>query len=80
MGRDVPLDRFIEKAEEVQSDMICMSTLMTTTMDGMKTVINKLHEKGIRDKYKVLIGDGPISQNFSDMIGADLYAKDAVQP
>lgn len=77
LGRDVPLDRFVDKAEEVGSHMICMSTLMTTTMDGMKTVIEKLKEKGIRDKYKVLIGGGPISQNFCDLIGADLYVKDA---
>jgi dimethylamine corrinoid protein len=77
LGRDVPLDRFIEKAEEVQCDLICMSTLMTTTMDGMKVVIDKLKEKNIREKYKVLIGGGPISQRFCELIGADLYCKDA---
>lgn len=77
LGRDVKLERFIEKAEEVNSDIICMSTLMTTTMDGMKTVIDRLKERNIRDKYKVLIGGGPISQRFADIIGADVYAKDA---
>lgn len=77
LGRDVPLDEFIEKSEEIQGDIICMSTLMTTTMDGMKTVIDKLNEKGIRDKYKVMIGGGPISSNFAKRIGADLYTKDA---
>lgn len=77
LGRDVPLERFIEKAEEVNGDLICMSTLMTTTMDGMQTVIDKLKERNIRDKYKVLIGGGPISQSFCDLIGADLYAADA---
>lgn len=77
LGRDVKLDDFVEKAEETNSDFICMSTLMTTTMDGMKTVIDKLKEKSIRDKYKVMIGGGPISQKFADLIGADLYTKDA---
>ena len=77
LGRDVKLERFIEKAEEVNSDIICMSTLMTTTMDGMKTVIDRLKERNIRDKYKIMIGGGPISQRFADMIGADLYTKDA---
>ncbi|MDQ7097184.1 corrinoid protein [Desulfosporosinus sp. PR] len=77
LGRDVPLEQFIAKAEETQSDMICMSTLMTTTMDGMKTVIDRLKEQNLRDKYKVLIGGGPISQTFCDRIGADLYASDA---
>lgn len=77
LGRDVPLNKFIEKAEEVEADIIGMSTLMTTTMEGMKIVIDKLEEKGIRDKYKVMIGGGPISQHFADSIGADLYTKDA---
>lgn len=77
LGRDVPLDKFIEKAEEINASIIGMSTLMTTTMDGMRVVIDKLKEKNIRDKYKVMIGGGPISQHFAKAIGADLYAKDA---
>jgi dimethylamine corrinoid protein len=77
LGRDVKLNRFIETAEEVNADIICMSTLMTTTMDGMQIVINSLKEKNIRDKYKVMIGGGPISQHFAGLIGADSYAKDA---
>ena len=77
LGRDVKLESFIAKAEEVNSDIICMSTLMTTTMDGMKTVIDRLKERNIRDKYKIMIGGGPISQRFAEMIGADLYTKDA---
>lgn len=77
LGRDVPLDDFIKTAEEEQCDFICMSTLMTTTMPGMRTVIEKLKEKNIREKYKVLIGGGPISQKFADEIGADAYTVDA---
>lgn len=77
LGRDVPLDDFIKTAEEEHCDFICMSTLMTTTMPGMKTVIDRLKEKNIRDKYKVLIGGGPISQKFADEIGADAYTADA---
>ena len=77
LGRDVPLDEFVTTAEEKECDFICMSTLMTTTMPGMRTVIEKLEEKNIRDKYKVLIGGGPISQKFADEIGADGYTVDA---
>ena len=77
LGRDVPIDEFIRVAEEEQVDFICMSTLMTTTMSGMKAVIDKLNELDIRDKYKVLIGGGPISQRFADEIGADAYTTDA---
>lgn len=77
LGRDVPLDEFIRVAEEKECDFICMSTLMTTTMEGMKTVIDKLKAQNIRDKYKVMIGGGPISQKFADEIGADAYTVDA---
>lgn len=77
LGRDVPLNRFIDKAEEENADIICMSTLMTTTMPGMKRVIDILKEKNVRSKYKVMIGGGPVSQRFADEIGADLYTLDA---
>ena len=77
LGRDVPLDEFIRTAQEKQCEFICMSTLMTTTMAGMKTVIDRLKEQGIRDKYKVIIGGGPVSQRFANEIGADAYSTDA---
>jgi corrinoid protein of di/trimethylamine methyltransferase len=77
LGRNVPLAAFVEKAKEVDADLICLSTLMTTTMDGMATVIEMLKEEGIRDRFKVLIGGGPISQAFADKIGADGYAGNA---
>lgn len=77
LGRDVPLDEFIRVAEENECDFICMSTLMTTTMEGMKIVIDKLKDQNIRHKYKVMIGGGPISQKFADEIGADAYTVDA---
>ncbi len=77
LGRDVALDDFVNKAEEVNTDLIVMSTLMSTTMDGMHKVIVKLKEKGLRDDFKVFIGGGPISQFYADKIGADVYTKDA---
>ena len=77
LGRNVPLADFIEKAKEVNAAMICMSTLMTTTMDGLATVIEMLKEEGLRDRCKVLVGGGPISQAYSDRIGADGYASNA---
>ncbi|GAA0737126.1 corrinoid protein [Clostridium oceanicum] len=77
LGRDVPPKDFVDKVKEVQADIICMSTLMTTTMDGMGEVIDLLKEEGIRDKVTVMVGGGPISQSFADKIGADLYTTDA---
>lgn len=77
LGRDVPLNKFIEKAEEENADIICMSTLMTTTMKGMEEVTNMLKEQNIRNKYKVMIGGGPVSKKFAEDIGADIYSVDA---
>lgn len=79
LGRDVPLDAFVEKAKEVDAQFVCMSTLMTTTMDGMRVVIEKLKEAGIRDDVKVMVGGSPISQKFADEIGADGYSVNAVE-
>ena len=79
LGRDVPLSSFVEKAKEVNADIIAMSTLMTTTMGGMKTVIDQLQEEGIRDSVKVMVGGSPISRRFADEIGAEGYSQNAVQ-
>lgn len=79
LGRDVPLDNFVDKAVEVGASIICMSTLMTTTMIGMKTVIDKLKERGIRDQFKIMVGGSPISQKYADEIGADGYSVNAVE-
>lgn len=79
LGRDVPLDNFVDKALEVGASIICMSTLMTTTMVGMKTVIEKLKERGVRDQFKIMVGGSPISQRYADEIGADGYSVNAVE-
>ncbi len=70
-------ERFTDKAVEVRADIIGMSTLMTSTMDNMGTVITMLQGRDLRERFKVLIGGGPISQSFADTIGADGYAPDA---
>lgn len=79
LGRDVPLEKFVDTAIEKEAEFICMSTLMTTTMSGMETVIQLLEEKGIRNNVKVMIGGGPISQKYADKIGADGYSQNAVE-
>ena len=79
LGRDVKLQNFIDAAVENDADLICMSTLMTTTMDNMGKVIEMLKEQGLRDRFKVMIGGGPISQSFADKIGADSYTENAVE-
>lgn len=78
LGADVKLERFIEKAEAVGAGIICLSALLTTTMTNQKRLIGLLREKGLRDKYKVLVGGAPASRKWADEIGADGYAENAV--
>lgn len=77
LGRDIPPARFVDTAREIDADIIALSTLMTTTMDGMGEVVRQLKDQGIRDSFKVIVGGGPISQGFADRIGADGYAVNA---
>jgi 5-methyltetrahydrofolate--homocysteine methyltransferase len=77
IGVDVDTEKFGEKAEEVGADVIIMSALLTTTMPAMQDVINDLTERGIRDKYVVMVGGAPVNEAFAEQIGADYYTPDA---
>ena len=77
LGRNVPLLRFVEEAKAVEASLICLSTLMTSTMDDMGEFIELLQRQGVRDNFQVMIGGGPISQGFAERIGADGYADNA---
>ncbi len=79
LGRDIPPLQFVEKAKEINAKIIALSTLMTTTMDGMAEVINILKQQEIRENFKVMVGGGPISQGFADKIGADGYSVNAAE-
>lgn len=76
LGRDVPIEKFIEAVRN-GAQYVCMSTLMTTTMPVMERVIQRLKEEGLRDRVKVIIGGAPISQAFANKIGADAYSASA---
>lgn len=75
LGRDVPLDKFVEEQLRTDSDLVCLSAMMTTTMVGMKTVIDKLKAKN--PNVRIMIGGAPVSQDIAEKWGADGYAKDA---
>ncbi|MBF0529483.1 MAG: corrinoid protein [Deltaproteobacteria bacterium] len=79
LGRDVPPQHFVNIAREARADIIALSTLMTTTMDGMGQVVRLLEQENIRDNFKVIIGGGPISLSFAKQIGADGYAINATE-
>ena len=77
LGTDVDADTFIAKAEEVGADVIGMSALLTTTMPNMKSLVDTLNERGLREKYIVMVGGAPVNESFAEQIGADFYTADA---
>ena len=77
IGVDVEASAFIDKAEEIGADIIGMSALLTTTMPNMQEVMDVLNERGLRDKYIVMIGGAPVNESFAEQIGADYYTPDA---
>ena len=79
LGNDVSVAAFVDKAREVGSGIIAVSTLMSTTMKGMGALIEALTEAGIRDSFRVMIGGGPISSAFAQKIGADGYGANAAE-
>ncbi len=78
LGANVSPTTFVEKAEAANADVIAMSALMTTTMTYQKDVIDYLKEKGLRDKYIVLVGGGPVNEEWAEQIGADGSSESAV--
>jgi len=77
LGINQDVVAFTEKAEEVGADIIALSALLTTTMPEQKKLVDYLKEKGLRDKYKVIIGGGPTTQEWADEIGADGWSETA---
>ena len=77
MGADVDSLDIVKTAEREKADIIGLSALMTTTMPGQKEVIDILKDMGKRDKFKVIIGGAPTSEEWADNIGADGWGKDA---
>jgi len=77
LGVDVTSSAYLEKAEEVGADIVCLSALLTTTMPSMVDVIKEFEKSGARSKYFIMVGGAPVSQSFADQIGADAYTANA---
>jgi len=78
LGVDVPVMKVVEKAREVDADIVAMSALLTTTMVHQKDVIEALEDIGIRSKVKVMVGGAPVTKEWVKQIGADGYSEDAI--
>lgn len=78
LGKQVPLQEFVDKAIEVNADIIGSSALLTTTMEHQKTIEDLLKEAGMKGKVKIMVGGAPVTQMWADQIGADGYSIDAM--
>lgn len=79
LGADISAEKIVETAIEKQANIIGVSALLTTTMFGQKKVIELLESKGIRNKFKVIIGGAPVTPSWVNESGADGYADNAVE-
>jgi len=77
LGADVAAESFVETAEAENAPVVGLSTLLTTTMSGMKDVVELVKAKGLEGRVKVIVGGAPLSQAIADDIGADGYGYDA---
>ena len=77
LGINTDVDEFINALEEHNATILGMSALLTTTMPYMKVVIDELKQRGIRDKYIIMVGGAPLNDEFAEAIGADAYCMDA---
>ena len=78
MGVDVPITAIVEKAREVDANIVAVSALLTTTMVRQRDVIEALDDMGLRAKVKVMVGGAPVTQEWVQQIGADGYSEDAI--
>ena len=79
LGIDVSSEKFCDVVEKGSFDILGLSALLTFTMSEMAETTNALKASGLRDRIKLMIGGAPVTQAFADRIGADAYAKDAVE-
>ncbi len=79
IGVDVPTDTIIQEAMDLNADVIGLSGLLTLAFDPMKSVVEKLKEKGLRDKIKVIIGGGQMDEQVCKYVDADAFVTDAVE-
>ncbi|MCG8566668.1 MAG: corrinoid protein, partial [Desulfobacterales bacterium] len=74
LGVDIAPEEFVAQIKETPAKIVCLSALLTTTMPMMKQTVDAIVEAGIRDQVKILVGGAPVTQAFSDEIGADGFA------
>lgn len=77
LGTDVPAEKFLAACEENNAKIIACSALLTTTMTYMKEIVSQFETAGKRKDVKIMVGGAPVTENFCQTIGADIYTADA---
>ena len=77
LGTDVAPETFVKTAIDQDCRIICCSALLTTTMTAIADVVKAVEAAGIRDRVKIMAGGAPVTQQFCDQIGVDVYTVDA---
>jgi len=78
LGVDVPAQKFVEKIKETGASIVGLSGFLALAFDSMKQTIEAIEDAGLRDKVKVMIGGGQITEEIRKYTGADAYGKDAM--
>ena len=78
LGVDVSISEIVEKAREVDADLIGVSALLTTTMVRQRDVVEAVDDLGLAGKVKVMVGGAPVTRSWMEEIGADGYSEDAI--
>lgn len=79
LGIDVPIQKFVDKVKETGAPVVGLSGFLTLAYDSMKKTIEAIDEAGLRDKVKIMIGGGQITEGIRKYTGADDYGKDAME-
>lgn len=77
LGTDVSAEQVVDAVKTSGAEIVALSSLLTTTMEYHKEIIDALKEAGLRDNVKVMIGGAPVSNEFAGQVGADGYTPDA---
>ncbi len=78
LGVDVPIPTIIDKARDVEADIVAVSALLTTTMVRQRDVVEALEDVGLRPRVKIMVGGAPVTRQWVEEIGADGFSEDAI--
>ncbi|MFQ5710237.1 MAG: B12-binding domain-containing protein [Candidatus Geothermarchaeales archaeon] len=79
IGKDVPSEEFVERAKEMDANIVAASALLSTALPVQREIVEALRKAGMREKVKVMVGGGPVTQEWAEEIGADGYGSNAVE-